>query len=141
MRIRPYRTNENKIEGAVIVLVDIGDIRQAIDEMTEMSVQPMLILNDEFRITKANQKFYDTFSLVPEGTEGKSIFEAGNGMWNVPAFKNLLERVLPENKRIEQYRVEHEFPKSGRRAVLLTARRLYQQSKSTHYILIRFDET
>jgi two-component system CheB/CheR fusion protein len=140
IRIRPYRTSENKIEGAVIVLVDIGDIRHAIDEMTEMSVQPMLILNDEFKITKANQKFYDNFFLNRDGTEGKSIFEAGDGRWNVPAFKNLLERVLPENKRIEQYRIEHEFPKVGRRAVLLTARRLYQQSKGTHYIIIRFEE-
>lgn len=59
LRIRPYRTSENKIEGAVIVLVDIGDIRQAIDELTEMCPQPMLILDDELAVTKANQKFYE----------------------------------------------------------------------------------
>lgn len=109
--------------------------------MTEMSVQPMLILNEDFKVTKANQKFYDQFSLERDLTVNKSIFEVGNGRWNVPALKSLLERVLPENKRIEHYRIDHDFPKTGRRTVLLSARRLYQQSKGTHYIVIRFDET
>jgi len=140
MRIRPYRTSENKIEGAVLVLVDIGDIRYAIDEITEMCAEPMLILNDEHKVTKANQKFYEEFSLDPEATEGKSIFDAGNGRWNVPAFKNLVERVLPENKRVENYKLDHEFPKGGRRSIMLSARRFYQQSKGTHYIVIRFDQ-
>ena len=139
LRIRPYRTSENKIEGAVIVLVDVGDIRHAIDEITELSVQPMLILNDEHKVTKANQKFYDYFALDRAATEGRSIFEAGNGRWNVPAFKNLLEQLLPENKRVENYRIDHEFPKAGPRAVSLSARRLYQPSKSSHYIVIRFE--
>ena len=139
IRIRPYRTSENKIEGAVIVLVDIGDIRNAIDELTEMSLQPMLILNDDFKVTKANRKFYEQFALERESTEGKSIFELGNGRWNVPALKSLLERVLPENKRIEHYRIEHDFTKSGMHGVSLSARRLYQQNKGTHYIVIRFE--
>jgi two-component system CheB/CheR fusion protein len=140
LRIRPYRTSENKIEGAVIVLVDIGDIRHAIDEITDLCVQPMLILNDEHKVTKANQKFYDYFALDRTATEGRSIFEAGNGRWNVPTFKNLIERVLPENKRVEDYKIEHQFPKGNRRTVLLSARRLYQPSKSSHYIVIRFGE-
>lgn len=140
IRIRPYRTSENKIEGAVIVLVDIADIRQALDEITEMSRQPMLILNDEFKVTKANQKFYDYFGVDRMEIEGKLIFDAGNGRWNIPALKNLLERILPENKRIENYRIEHDFHKAGKRALLLFARRLYQQSKGAHYIVIRFEE-
>jgi two-component system, chemotaxis family, CheB/CheR fusion protein len=140
LRIRPYRTSENRIEGAIIVLVDIGDIRLAIDEMTEMSSNPMLILNEDFEVTKGNEKFYHHFALNRAETEGKSIFEAGNGHWNIPALKILLERVLPEHKRIENYKIEHDFFKIGRRAVLLSARRLYQQSKGNHYIIIRFEE-
>jgi two-component system CheB/CheR fusion protein len=140
MRIRPYRTSENKIEGAVIVLVDIEDIRNAIDEITEMSSQPMLILDDEFKVARANQRFYEHFALNRAHTEGKPIFEAGGGRWNIPALKNLLERLLPENKRIENYKIELDFHKAGRRTVHLFARRLYQQSKGTHYIVIRFEE-
>jgi len=124
----------------VIVLVDIGDIRHAIDEITDMSAQPMLILNDEHKVTKANQKFYDYFSLDRAATEGRSIFEVGHGRWKVPSFKTLVERLLPENKRVEDYKIDHEFPKGGRRTVLVSARCLYQQSKSSHYIVIRFGE-
>jgi two-component system, chemotaxis family, CheB/CheR fusion protein len=140
IRIRPYRTSENKIEGAVIVLVDIGDIRYTLEEITEMSPQPMLILNEEFIVTKANQKFYEYFALGRSETEGKSILEAGHGRWNIAALKTLLERLLPENKRIDNYKIEHEFRKGNRRAMNLFARRLFQQSKGTHYIVIRFEE-
>ena len=140
IRVRPYRTSENKIEGAVIVFVDIGDIRHTLEEITEMAPQPMLILNEEFKVTKANQKFYDTFGLDRSDTEGNSILEAGHGKWNIPALKNLLERLLPENKRVDNYKIEHDFQKGGRRTMHLFARRLYQQSKGTHYIVIRFEE-
>lgn len=139
MRVRPYRTSENKIEGAVLVLVDIGDIRQAIDEMTELSPAPMLILTDQLKVSKANDAFCQFFDLTPEEIEGRPMLEIGNGAWNVPGFKVLLDQVLPENKRVELYRVENEFPKIGHRNILVSARRLYQQSKGTHYVVMRFD--
>ncbi len=140
LRIRPYRTSESKIEGAVLVLVDISDLRLAIDQLTELSLNPMLILTDVFRVTKANEAFYKTFSVGAGETEGRTIFELGEGQWNIPAFRVLLEQILPENRRVEKYRIEHEFPRIGRRTFLVSARRLYQQSKGTHYIVMRFDE-
>lgn len=48
--------------------------------------------------------------------------------------------MIPENKRIENYKIEHDFPKAGHRAMLLSARRLYQPSKGTQYVVIRFDD-
>jgi two-component system CheB/CheR fusion protein len=140
LRIRPYRTSENRIEGAVLVLVDIGDIRTTIDEITEITAQPMLILDDEQNIATLNDAFARMFAASRRDLEGKPVLEAAQGQWNVPAFKTLLERVLPESKRVENYRVEFELPRAGRKTFSLVARRLYHQTKATHYIVIRFDE-
>src|ERR1051326_3074931 len=133
-----YRTSDNKIEGAVLVLVDIGDMRNAIDEISEMTLEPMLILDDHLRVAKLNEPFCRTFEISRSDVEGKSIFEIGNERWNVPGLRILLERVLPENKRVEDYRIEHAF-KSGHSAVRVSARKLYQHSKGTHYVVMRFD--
>ncbi|HSU56710.1 MAG TPA: chemotaxis protein CheB, partial [Candidatus Dormibacteraeota bacterium] len=109
LRIRPYRTSENKIDGAVVVLVDISDLRNALNEVTEMALQPMLILTEQMKVAKVNEPFSQAFGVASGETEGKSIWEIGNGQWNIPNFKTLLERVLPENKRVDNYRIEHSF--------------------------------
>lgn len=139
MRVRPYRTTENKIDGAVLVLVDIGEIRQALDELTEIAAQPMLILNDELKVTKATARFCDELQVPRNEIEGRPVLEIGGGQWNIPAFRALLDQILPESKRVENYRIEHDFRKLGRRVFSIAARRLYQQSKGTHYIVMRFE--
>ncbi|HYG21812.1 MAG TPA: chemotaxis protein CheB [Verrucomicrobiae bacterium] len=140
MRIRPYRTSENRIQGAVIVLVDIGDIRQAIDEITEMTSDPMLILNEELVVAKANDNFLLTFGLSREETEAKGIFEMRNSRWNIPALRSLLTELLPENKRAANRRVDILGESGEPSTFMVAARRIYQQSKGTHYVVVRFGE-
>jgi two-component system CheB/CheR fusion protein len=136
LRVRPYRTFENKIEGAVIVLVDIGDVRQGLEEVTEMVREPMLLLTADLRVSRANDAFYEKFHVGKEETNGNPIFKLGNGQWNIPALRSLLEQVLPANQHVEAFRVDHDFPQIGRRTFSVNARRLYQQSKGTHYVLV-----
>jgi two-component system, chemotaxis family, CheB/CheR fusion protein len=136
LRIRPYRTSDNKIDGAVLLLVDIGDIRQGLEEVTEIVPQPMLLLSSDLRVSKANKAFYEKFKVTREETENQLIFRLGNGQWNSSSLRGLLESILPANNQVENYHVEHEFPQIGRRLFALNARRLYQQSKGTHYVLL-----
>ncbi len=136
LRVRPYRTAENKIEGAVIVLVDIGEVRQGLEEVMEMVREPMLLLSADFRVSQANDAFYEKFRVNREETNGNLIYRLGNGQWNIPALRSLLEQVLPANHHVERFKVDHDFPNIGRRTFSLNARRLYQQSKGTHYILV-----
>jgi two-component system CheB/CheR fusion protein len=140
LRIRPYRTSDNKIEGAVLIAVDIDDVRRGMEEITEMVPKPMMILDEDYRVVKANESFYETFQVMKDETLGSTIFDLGSGQWNIPALKNLFDRVFPENKRIEGYRVEHNFPGIGHRIMSLAARKLYQHSKGTYYFLVRFDD-
>jgi two-component system, chemotaxis family, CheB/CheR fusion protein len=136
LRIRPYRTAENKIEGAVIVLVDIGDVRQGIEEVMEIVREPMLLLTADLRVSRANDCFYEKFHVPRQETEGTQIFKLGNGQWNILALRSLLEQVLPANQHVEAFQMSHDFPQIGRRAFSVSARRLYQQSKGTHYVLV-----
>jgi len=136
LRIRPYRTSDNRIEGAVIVVVDIGEVRQGLEEVTEIVPFPMLLLSSDLRVTKANEIFYDNFQVIRKETEGQTIFKLGNGQWNIPALRTLLETMLPKNQKVENFKVEHHFPAIGRRVFLFNARRLYQVSKGTYYILV-----
>jgi two-component system CheB/CheR fusion protein len=140
LRARPYRTTDNKIDGAVIMLVDIGEVRQGLEEVMEMVPQPMLLLNADLRVSKANASFYETFRVNQKETNGTLIFKLGNGQWNIPALRNLLEQVLPGNQRVNDFRMEHEFPAIGQRAFSVNARRLYQQSKGNHYVLVLLRE-
>jgi two-component system, chemotaxis family, CheB/CheR fusion protein len=137
LRIRPYRTAENKIEGAVILLVDIGDVRQGIEDVMELVGEPMLLLTGDLRVRRANDAFYEKFRVARGETEGTQIFRLGNGQWNIPALRTLLEQVLPANQHVEAFQVTHDFPHIGHRAFSVSARRLYQQhSKGTHYVLV-----
>jgi two-component system CheB/CheR fusion protein len=140
LRVRPYRTAENKIDGAVVVLVDIGEVRQGLEEVLQMVPDPMLLLNGDLRVSKANEAFYRSFKTEAEATEEKSIFKLGSGQWNVPVLRSLLESVLPNNQHVEDFQVQYDFPEGGRRSFAVNARRLYHHSKGTHYILVLFRE-
>jgi two-component system CheB/CheR fusion protein len=139
LRIRPYRTAENKIDGAVVVLVDINEIKRGLEEILQLVREPLLMLSGDFRVVRANRAFFDFVRLSPEEVEGVSIFEIGHGEWNIPGLHALLEGVLPEKKRVEDFRIDHQFP-TGRKALEFRARILHQESKGTQLILLAIDE-
>ena len=85
--------------------------------------QPLIILSGGF-VVEANPAFYRTFLVGPEETEGRPIQELGNGQWNIPALRDMLENVLPNNGNVEDFRVEHDFEQLGRRVMLLNAHRM-----------------
>lgn len=87
--------------------------------------EPILILDKEFRIMAANESFYRTFQVERMDTEGKIVYELGNGQWNIPALKKLLEDILPENTFFKGFEVIHEFPFIGRKVMILNARQIH----------------
>jgi two-component system, chemotaxis family, CheB/CheR fusion protein len=140
LRIRPYRTTENKIDGAVVLLVDIDELKRGLEEITGMIRQPLLTLHGDLQVNKANDAFLKTFRLGRDEVEGKTIYECDKGAWNIPALKVFLEGVLPEKHRVENYEIKHTFPKVGERALLFSGRRLYHHSKGTQLILLAIQD-
>ncbi|WP_269430674.1 sensor histidine kinase [Novosphingobium malaysiense] len=102
--------------------------------------EAVLVLEDDLRVALANTAFLRTFEVNAEQTEGESIFELGNGQWDIPELRELLPRLLQGEDPISDYRVEHEFDTIGRRIMLLNARKLQQEGKNRVLLAIR-DET
>ena len=120
VRVRPYRTGDNKIAGAVISFVDIDALKRGYEGAKEardqahaifaMVREPLVILDDALRVVTANRAFYETFAVMPEDTEGRGLFDLGNRQWNIPRLRTLLVEILPRDRVVEDFEVEHEFP-------------------------------
>jgi PAS domain S-box-containing protein len=86
--------------------------------------EPLLILDATLRVRSANRAFYQTFHVSPEETEGRLIYELGNGQWDIPDLRTLLEDIVPKSSVFDDFELEHVFPVIGRRVMLLNARKL-----------------
>ncbi|GAC1392024.1 MAG: hypothetical protein NVSMB38_14180 [Ktedonobacteraceae bacterium] len=104
--------------------VQLQEARDFADATVETIREPLLVLDANLRVQRANSAFYQHFQVEPAETEGRRIFELGNGQWNIPALRTLLEALLPTNHAFVDYEVEHTFPRIGHRAMLLNARRI-----------------
>ncbi len=85
---------------------------------------PLLVLENDFRVNTANEAFYDTFQVNPAATRGRLVYELGNGQWNIPKLRELLESILPKHTVFKEFEVTHDFESIGRRTMLLNARRM-----------------
>jgi two-component system CheB/CheR fusion protein len=135
MRVRPYRTSDNKIDGAIVLFVSVDELRRALMDATTIVDQPVAILSSEFNIIQANPAFLESFKLTAEGTTGVSIFELEEGHWRIPGLRRLLEQAREEGAKSAEAKIEHDFPATGRRKLLLKACRLYQQKGPGQVVL------
>ncbi|MEJ2008408.1 MAG: PAS domain S-box protein, partial [Acidobacteriota bacterium] len=140
LRMRPFLTAENRIEGILIVLVDIHDIKQYATAIVETMRGCLLVLDSNFRILLASPGFYKTFEVKREETENRLLWELGNGQWNILQLRELLEKVLPEKQEVVDYEVEHDFPSVGRKTMLLSARQLYPTELGPPKILLVIED-
>jgi two-component system CheB/CheR fusion protein len=133
-RVLPYRSAEDRIEGVVITFEEISarkrmedDLREAkefAESIIETLHEPLLVLTPDLRVKTVNQAFYENFEVNPKETRGQLVYDLGNGQWDIPELRTLLEDVLPENNVFNDFEVKHQFEQIGRRVMLLNARRL-----------------
>jgi PAS domain S-box-containing protein len=150
LRVRPYMTLDSKVDGAVLVLVDIDVLKQGEQVLAEArdyaentlaTVRgPLLVLDRELRVQSANHSFYRTFGVAPNETLGRSIYDLGNRQWNIPRLRELLEEVLSRNATIEDVQVEHEFETIGTKTMLLNARHIVGSQRSSGRILLAIED-
>ena len=119
---------------------EIKEAKQYAESIIETVREPLIILDANLKIIFANRSFYRTFKTKPEETEGKYIYEIGNRQWDIPELRKLLEEILPKNTSFDNFEVEHDFPKIGKRTMLLNARQIYRKGKKTQMILLAIDD-
>jgi signal transduction histidine kinase/CheY-like chemotaxis protein len=103
--------------------------------------EPLLILDTTLRVRSANRAFYDTFRVSMEETEDRLIYRLGNGQWDIPALRTLLEDIVPQSSVFSDFELEHDFPDIGRRVMLLNARKLQAGSHGELLVLAMEDVT
>ncbi|SNQ60024.1 chemotaxis protein CheB [Candidatus Methanoperedens nitratireducens] len=150
MRILPYRTIDNTIDGAVITFIDITERKRAeqmekdarvyAESIVDTVQESLLILDKDLRVISANPSFYSTFQVSPMEAENKFIYDIGNRQWEIPRLRELLEEILPKNSHFKNFEVDHVFPGIGRKVMSLNARRIYQEGVGTERILLVIED-
>src|SRR5580704_4229344 len=102
--------------------------------------EPFVVLDEDLRVVAASRSFYRAFAVNPGDTQGKLLYELGNGEWNTPRLRTLLGRILPERGTMEDCEVEHDFPDIGRRTMLLNARKVFYEKGTRANILLGIED-
>ena len=126
-----------KHEQAEIALRENHRYTEAIIETLR---EALLVLDAHLLVLSVNRSFCDMFQVTSGETVGKLIFDLGNGQWDIPALRKLLEDILPANTRFDHYEVDHVFPSIGHKIMLLNARRIYEEGKGTERILLALED-
>jgi two-component system, chemotaxis family, CheB/CheR fusion protein len=131
LRLRPYRTAENKIEGLVFLLLDIHEMRRSQDALQQThnfaqtvveAVQvPVVVLDAELRVRTANAAFRAMASLASADLEKHSFPELLTMLWDWP---DLRERLgdLVRQPGSTVLNLEHETTRPDTRYFRLVAR-------------------
>ncbi len=148
VRISPYRTTENVIDGLVVTFVDITRVKKAeqaaqhsrmyAESIIATIREPLLVLDENLCVVSANRAFHQTFKISAREVRHQRIYEIGGGQWNIPALRKLLEEILPRDTSFEDFKVEHVFAGLGPQVVLLNARRLAVETGAPGRILLAF---
>ena len=149
LRIRPYRTLDDRIDGAVLVLVDVDVLKRSTEQLrqardyaeaiVEMVSDSLLVLDADLRVVHANGQFCNAFKVLPQDTEGCLIFDLGNGQWNIAELRSRLQDLLTRNTQIENFRVEHTFDQIGPKTMRLNARQISTDTGSPLILLTILD--
>ena len=102
--------------------------------------EPLVVLDSDLKVLKANHSFYQTFNVKPDETQGILIYDLGNRQWDIPKLRELLEDILPQNTIFNDFEVEHHFETIGRKIMHLNARRIYREVNHTQLILLAIED-
>ena len=119
----------------------VEDIENYAQNIVDTIREPLLILDATLRVQSANRAFYQTFQVSASETEGRLIYELGNGQWNIPDLRTLLEDIVPTSSMFDDFELEHSFPVIGRRFMLLNARKLQAGQHGELLVLAMEDVT
>lgn len=132
LQIRPYKTLDNKVDGAVLTLVDVDSLKRAQQDaewgreysagIVEAVQVPIVVLDDKLVVQSANEAFYETFHTAPKNTQRRSLFALGKGQWGSVDLRGRLDAMLREGTRFQNVKLEVDVPRLGERTMSLSAR-------------------
>jgi two-component system CheB/CheR fusion protein len=146
--VRPYRTTDDRIDGAVLAVVDIDALKKSLkaaeeardyaEGLIETVREPLIVLDADLRVQRATSSFFETFEVSRRETIGRFLYDLGNGQWSQPRLRELLGDALFNDKPFQEYEVDCEFPHIGRRTFRLNACRIPSHSSDRPTVLLAF---
>jgi len=161
VRIQPYRTLDNVIEGVVLTFTDVSDFKRVSEDARQSEArlaaiqleaeqlarqlaegivntvsEPLVVLDGALQVVSANPAFYRSFHTTAEKTVGRKFHALGGGEWDIPALRQLLDNILRRDQAVDGYVVEHDVPGRGHRRMVLNARRIATAAGNTELILL-----
>jgi PAS domain-containing protein len=156
MRIVPYRTIDNVIDGVVITFLNITEQKKSADTIGDLSKsvqlnreyadivdtlrEPIIVLDSDLKVFLANNSFYRFFKVTASETVGQYIYDLGNRQWDIPALRKLLESVIPTDEVVKNFEVAHQFKNIGQKKMLVNARKITPVRGKKTLVLLTFDE-
>jgi two-component system CheB/CheR fusion protein len=150
MRIRPYRTLRDVINGLVITFVDVTRLKRAellaqetrafAESIIQTVRAPLVVLDANLRVVSANQAFYRVFHESPINVEHQYFYELGNGQWHIARLRERLEDIVSHHSEFQDFEVVHDFRHIGLKVMLLNARRLERASELPELVLLAIED-
>jgi PAS domain S-box-containing protein len=117
------RIDQAHLDGISLLQKQLLSARDYAEAVIE-TVPPLLVLDEQFCVQTANKSFFKAFRISSKQTMNRPVFELGNGQWNIPKLRTLLEDVLPRKTFFKDFEVTREFEHIGRRTVRLSGRQV-----------------
>jgi two-component system CheB/CheR fusion protein len=157
IRILPYRTIANVIDGVVITFTDITahkdsesklqKLNESLNDLNDFNAsildtlrESILVLNTDLEILMANRSFYKFFHVTPQETIGKFIYDLGNKQWNIPKLRDLLSLSIAKDEFFEGFEVDYNFPQIGEKKLVLNARKIFRKGVEMEMLLLAIEE-
>ncbi|RZJ78779.1 MAG: PAS domain-containing protein, partial [Flavobacterium sp.] len=128
---------EKKIEERTQML---KENQQYLKSIVETIRESLLVMDKDYKVLSANNHFLNTFKVSINETKGKLLYDLGNGQWNIPELKVMMEEILPTNNPVLDYEVEHDFPHIGKKLMLLNAHRIELEGQFKDWILLAIED-
>lgn len=114
--------------------------RAEAESMLETVRQSLLILDADLRVVQANRSFCECFQVTAVATEGQLLYDLGNRQWDIPQLRALLENVIPQDRVVRDFEVEHDFERIGRRSMRLNAARVATEAEARVVMLLAIED-
>jgi two-component sensor histidine kinase len=122
------------------LFADIEDGRALAQAIVDTVREPLLVLDKDLRVVGASRSFYATFQVDQQDTQGRLVYDLGDGQWDIPALRSLLQKIAPDHAVMDGYEVDHVFPQIGRRTMLLNARKVFYEGNGHSTLLLAIED-
>src|SRR5476649_2430820 len=137
---KAFMLNRALEKGELFDDIPVGNALALSHAIIDTVRDPLLVLDEDQRITVASRSFYQTFQLAGTEVRGQLIYDIDGGQWNIPELRAVLEKIAKDNKTIENYEVDREYPRIGRRIMCLNARKVFYEAGTHSTILVAFED-